>query len=257
MGGEDLREGEVVTSPDGRPGSHRDAEACSAGLTALDGDPQRLASPLPIAEVAGLPEHLVGDVHRGHLAGADPEEGERGSFALLRLDRERIAGTNARPEALARREQVLLPAVGADVVAEERLVGPALETVLPGFLLVSPAGGEVRVLAYLAVHDRTVPDGGPDNAIPAGPERAQERRESAAFEYEAFTHCRTGARHSYNPGVRNPQSAHASPPLRTYRQSFPTEEGYERPERATVAHGVSEPPPRIRTPDDWVVQPRS
>ena len=60
------------------------------------------------------------------------------------------------PEANLRRQLVLLPGMGADVVAEQRLVVAAPQPVVAGLLLVRPPARQVGARLDLAVDDRLV-----------------------------------------------------------------------------------------------------
>ena len=82
------------------------------------------------------------------------------------------------PEAHARGQQPALPRVRPDRVAEQRLVVAALEPVGGRLLHVGPADGQLVGRGDLVVHDRTVADGRPDDAVATIAEDADESVEA-------------------------------------------------------------------------------
>ena len=135
----------------GRAGSHRDAEAGSAGLAALHGDPQGARTPRGVARVARL-SRRPGPGSRSRRARTPARRGRRGE--LRRASAGRPSNVPSLDVAVQRRsregKRYFFQLCGPDDVAEQRGVVPALEPVRARVLMVRPADREVPTsLGYL------------------------------------------------------------------------------------------------------------
>jgi hypothetical protein len=78
--------------------------------------------------------------------------------------------------------QELLPRLRSDGVAEHRLIVTPPQAIGAAVLLVAPADGKLRAGAHVAIDDRSVTHGGPDNVIALGGDRREQRVKRAAVD---------------------------------------------------------------------------
>ena len=133
-------------------------------------------------DVLAFEEHaiLYGDCRE--LAGAHSDEGK---FRVgLRLGGDRDLGALAlrMPEIATRRVQIFFPRVGADDIAEERVVVAPLQAVGAALLLVRPAGRQIFDAGDVVIDDRLVANGGAANPVAGRAERGNEGLQSIAAE---------------------------------------------------------------------------
>ena len=154
------------------------------GVAAVDGDEERVGAPGGVVGVLVLAadEDAILDRDRRELARPDAEECGWAGIGHLVVDGEAAVLPPRLPEAHARRQQLGLPRVGADRVAEERLVVAPGEPVLRRGLLVRPAGGQRGRRLDVGVDDGAVADRRADDAVSAIAERAEEAVEVAGLE---------------------------------------------------------------------------
>jgi hypothetical protein len=151
----------------------------------VEGDDEELFPPCAVLGI-GRQEDLVLDGDRVEVARAGGEQGERGGVDGFRMDLEAVFRAIGRPESDSGLEQVLLPGVGADGVAEEGLVVAPLEAVLAPVLFVGPSFGEFGDGFDFVVDDGAVADGGSDDLVAARRERVEEAREVLPLESPGF-----------------------------------------------------------------------
>ena len=176
---EKLGQGEVEAVGRSGPAVHRGAEAEIRGVAAVDGDDEHVGASRGIVGVleAAAEEHAVLDRDRRHLARLHAEKRRRLRRSRLLLDRESTVAAARLPEADARRQQLALPGVRPDRVAEDGVVVAPREPVGTGGLLVRPACREVGGPGDLVEDDRAVTWGRADDAIAASAERLEQRTE--------------------------------------------------------------------------------
>lgn len=141
---EQLGQRQVEATRGTRSRAHRDAEAGARGIAAVHGDQQHLVPPPGVHRVDGRPldEHAVLDGDGRQLARAHTDEGIAGHRRRVVEDpNTSVVGPFGRPHRVGRREQVPLPRVGTDGVAEQGVVVTARQPVVPGRLLVGPPRG--------------------------------------------------------------------------------------------------------------------
>jgi hypothetical protein len=183
---DELGEREIETPFGHRARLHRDAETGAARLPALDGDDERLAEPRVVAGIrVGSPdEDVIQDVHRVQLAGARSDEGvprraPRGLQEVAQLSALIHAGA---PQGDRGRQLVALERVGANGVAEQRLVVAGEKSIPTPVLLVGPADGEIGSHGDLVIDDRTVANRRADDRVAATAQLREERIEVSALD---------------------------------------------------------------------------
>ena len=181
---EQLRQGEIEVLPRLGAAADAGAEAELGGVAAVDGDEERVRAPGGVVGVLVLAadEDAILDRDRRELARPDAEEGGGAGIGHLVVDGEAAVLPPRLPEAHARRQQLGLPRMGADRVAEEGLVVAPGEPVLRRGLLVRPAGRQGGRRLDVGVDDGAVADRRPDDAVSAIAERAEEAVEVAGLE---------------------------------------------------------------------------
>lgn len=182
------------------------------------------------------------DLNHVHLVRAHADEREWCLVERLLLDRRRAVAVPARaPQAHPRREQVPLPWVGADRVAEARLVGSPLEPVAAAVLPVGPADGKLACRLEVVVDDRPVPNGRSENSIPTTAKRTDQavecvRRDDGSARFGSIgasssTNClRSSTSVSSRDGSQPTRRLPARLPLRrAWRRSRPADPRRRRP----------------------------
>ena len=176
----ELGQGQVEAGGRPRSGVHGGAKAGAPGLGAVHRHHEDAPSATLVVRVhvGALQEHLVLDANGRKLARPDADEGQRRGLFLGVEHLEPGAPPLGAPEHERSWVKELLPGVGRDGVAEERLVVPARQPVPSGFLFVRPAFGQVADRADVVVDDRAVAEGGPQVSIAALAQPGQERIEA-------------------------------------------------------------------------------
>jgi hypothetical protein len=105
------------------------------------------------------------------LTAADADERERRRLQRLLLDGRRTAVRARPPQPDPGREEVPLPRVRADRVAEARLVAAPLQPIRARLLSIRPPGREVRRRRELVINERAVTDDRAKNPKPARTKR--------------------------------------------------------------------------------------
>ncbi len=181
---EELGQGEVEAVGRSGPAAQRGAEAEVRGVAAVDGDDEHVGAPRGVVGVleAAAEEHAVLDRDRRDLARLHAEKRRRLRRRRLLLDRESAVAAARLPEAHARGQELALPRVRPDRVAEDGVVVAPREPVGAGRLLVRPAGGEVggagrarrgRSSRHVRLGRRC------DSRVPGAPETANRGRRRA------------------------------------------------------------------------------
>ena len=164
---DELRQSEVETGVDLRPGIHRDAEAGTARLTTIDRDDEGVVATnfVRLVEVLACEKDPVLDGDRAELAGAHAKKGERLRCLFVLDDREAIALAAGLPEPLDWRMEKALPGMRPDGLAEERSVAAPLEPISPTVLLIGPSHGQFIEAPNGLVDDRTIAHRRADNPV--------------------------------------------------------------------------------------------
>ena len=191
---EDLGEGEVVPRLRLRAGAHRDAEARSARLEAVDGDDERVLAPGGVValDVAGPPRKTRSwIVDRVQLARADAQNatplvdaGSSSTSKVAALAPPRL------PQPDAGREEKLLPGVRPDRVAEARSSSRRSRPVARRLLHLGPPDRKLGRRGEVVVDDRAVPDGRPEHAVPAPGQSGDERLQRTWLDYARLGNAR-------------------------------------------------------------------
>ena len=94
------------------------------------------------------------------------------------------------PQAETRGMQELLPRMRTDGVAEQRIVGTALDTIGAAVLHVGPAGRQVRDAVDVVIDDRAVAKHRADDAIAAAPQDRDESLQAGERHEAPVADCR-------------------------------------------------------------------
>ncbi len=216
-------------------------------------------------DVRALQEDPVLNLDGVQVARANAQECVRGNRLRAGLDREGIRGLLDREQCQSRGEQILLPRVRPDGVAEIGSVVAALEPIRSPLLLVRPADGQLLQRAHLVEDDRPLRDRRPDDRVALLPEPVDDPATGRACRGRLSVR---GGASSTDPGIE--KTSGGSPNFEqsmtvNIQQLHPSGlQTARKPRRESVASGDSRAGCRRRTghgagrrrePEPWSARP--